>query len=358
MSNKTFFDLKQEVQVTGKCHGCGGCVTFCTAINYGALEMGGDGLPRYKSVEKCIDCGLCYRICPAVNEHEQELRRHYHWSAPAGRIQGVHSARVRDPFIRARATDGGAVTGMLLHLFDKGHIEGAIVTHQENGNRKPLLASTRDEIIRSAGTSFDLASGMAEMGSSYSSYSPSIQAMGDLLRTGLRRIAFVGTPCQIKSVRKMQLLGVVPADAVRFCFGLFCSANYTIDPRQLGQMGALSGHAISDLVKVNVKDDIQLYFGDGQPVRIPLKEMQRFRRPACGHCHEFAADYADISFGGVGSEEGWTTVVTRTALGRALFADALESMLEVMSIDEHRGCTERAMTAVLESSVRKQALLG
>lgn len=33
---KTFFNLIQEVQKPGLCHRCGGCVTFCTTINYGA----------------------------------------------------------------------------------------------------------------------------------------------------------------------------------------------------------------------------------------------------------------------------------------------------------------------------------
>lgn len=354
MNVKTFFDLKQEVQATGKCHGCGGCVTFCTAINYGALEMGENNIPRYRSVEKCIDCGLCYRICPAVNDREKELQRRFAWSAPAGRILGVHSARVRDRYIRGRATDGGAVTGLLLHLFDKGHIEGAIVTQQENGTRQPLLATTRDEIIRSAGTTFDLSGSMAQLGIGYSTYSPSIQAMGDLLRTGLRRIAFIGTPCQIKSVRKMQLLGIVPADAVKFCFGLFCSANYAFDAQLLGKLPALAGRSMDKVIKVNIKEGFLLHFEDGERFEIPLAEMEHFRRPACTHCREFSAEYADISFGGVGSEDGWTTVVTRTPLGRAVFADALETTIEAMSIDEYKGCADRAMAAVFSSSTKKR----
>src|SRR5512139_1970143 len=72
---KTFFNLIQEVQKPGLCHHCGGCVTFCTAINYGALELGEDGKPRYKDIEKCIECGLCYSICPEIHELEEETKR-------------------------------------------------------------------------------------------------------------------------------------------------------------------------------------------------------------------------------------------------------------------------------------------
>ena len=49
---KTFSHLIEEVQKPGLCHHCGGCVTFCTAINYGALELAEDGAPRYKDPAK------------------------------------------------------------------------------------------------------------------------------------------------------------------------------------------------------------------------------------------------------------------------------------------------------------------
>jgi len=55
---KTFFDLIQEIQKPGLCHRCGGCVTFCSAVNYGALELDVEGKPRYGEIEKCIECGL------------------------------------------------------------------------------------------------------------------------------------------------------------------------------------------------------------------------------------------------------------------------------------------------------------
>ena len=90
---KTFFNLIQEVQKPGLCHHCGGCVTFCTAINYGALELGEDGRPRYKDIEKCIECGLCYSICPEIHELDEETRRMVSWSAPMGRILNTTVAR-------------------------------------------------------------------------------------------------------------------------------------------------------------------------------------------------------------------------------------------------------------------------
>ena len=60
---KTFLNLIEEVQKPGLCHHCGGCVSFCTAINYGALELDENGMPRFSDRDKCIECGLCSLVC-------------------------------------------------------------------------------------------------------------------------------------------------------------------------------------------------------------------------------------------------------------------------------------------------------
>ena len=92
---KTFADLIKEVQEPGLCHHCGGCVTFCTAINYGALAMDPDGRPHYQDQDKCIECGICYAICPEINGtrgRDQEIRL---LDPPMGRIIDTTMARSR-----------------------------------------------------------------------------------------------------------------------------------------------------------------------------------------------------------------------------------------------------------------------
>lgn len=352
---KTFFDLKQEVQATGRCHGCGGCVTFCTAINYGALEMGSDNVPRYKSVEKCIDCGLCYMICPVIGELDQKIRTQAAWSAPMGRIIDITVAHVNDKEQRAQATDGGVVTGILLHLFDTGRIDGAIVAQNTPNGRKPLLATTRDEILSAAGTHFDTSQGTTLLGEQYSTYSPSSQALGSLIRQGLKRIAFVGTPCQIKSVRKMQALKIVPSDAIKYYLGLFCSANFDFSGGRIRELERLADCSMNEIDKINIKDHLLLHKKDGKTVKIAFRDLEFAKRSACSFCDDFSAEYADISFGGLGAANGWTTVVTRTAVGRAVFADAREAALSFLSIDENPQLDRTVVQKLLDSSNKKKA---
>lgn len=142
---KTFTDLMKEVQEQGLCHHCGGCVAFCSAINYGALELGEDGRPRYRDKDKCIEGGLCYSICPEIGELDEETRNLVSWEAPMGRIQGTAVARATDPAVRADATDGGVVTALLLYLFDHGDIDAAIVSRKTGPfQRQPWLARSRE----------------------------------------------------------------------------------------------------------------------------------------------------------------------------------------------------------------------
>jgi len=351
---KTFFDLKQEIVATGLCHGCGGCVTFCTAINYGALHMGDDHIPRYKSVEKCIDCGLCYLICPAAGELEDQIQRNVDWSAPMGRILQASIAQASDENIRNRATDGGVVTAMLLHLFDNGRIDGAIVSKETPEGRIPFLAVSREDIIEAAGSHYDAMQGPIQLGKEYSTYSPSTQALGSLMRQGLKRIAFVGAPCQIKAVRKMEALKLVPSDSIKYYFGLFCTSNFDLGGEKIEILEKLADCSMDDVEKMNIKDDFMLHLKNGSIKSVPLDKLTFAKRDACSFCEDFSAEYADISFGGLGADNGWTTVVTRSPLGRAAFADARETCLDIQSIDDNPGRDQRIIAKIMDSSIQKK----
>lgn len=319
---KTFFNLIQEVQKPGLCHRCGGCVTFCTAVNYGALELDEDGKPRYADIEKCIECGLCHAICPEVDELEEETKRRAAWSAPIGRVIETTVARATDADVRRAATDGGVVTGLLLHLFDRGRIDGAIVTRPVGPfQRRPFLATSREEIRDAAGFYFDTSHGMPEYSQAYLTYS-SIEELDPMLRSGLQRVALVGTPCQIKSVRRMQVLGIVPSESISLCLGLFCSGNFVFGDEQRRQIAEQAGLHWDEVRKINIKENLMLHLVSGEVKTVALESMDFMRRFACQFCPDYSAELADIAFGGIGAAEGWTTVLSRTPLGRAVLADA------------------------------------
>ncbi len=319
---KTFHNLVEDVQKPGLCHRCGGCVTFCTAVNYGALELDAEGKPRYSDEDKCIECGLCYSICPEIDELDEETKKRLAWNPPIGRIIETGIVRATDPNVRKRATDGGAVTALLLHLFKSGRIDGAIVTKQSGPfRREPFLAVSEADILDAAGFFFDTSHGMKSFSDYYVTYGQ-IREFEPLIKKGLQRVAFIGTPCQIKSVRRMQTLNIIPSDTIKFCLGLFCSGNFVFGKNQQEKIAKIGGFQFKDVKKINIKEDLIIHLNSGEVKTMMLDELEFMKRFACYFCPDYSAEYADVSFGGIGADEGWTTVITRTPVGRASVADA------------------------------------
>lgn len=353
---KTFDDLIEEVQKPGLCHHCGGCVTFCTSINYGALELGEDGMPQYADKDKCIQCGLCHAICPEIDEMREETRNVAGWVPPIGGVIETTMARARDATVRAKATDGGVVTALLLHLFDRGHIDGAIVTRQTGPfQREPWLATTREEILEAAGFFIDTSRGMDHFGKGYSTYSPSVQEFRPMVQKGLRRVAMVGTPCQIQAVRKMEALSVVPSDAIRYTLGLFCSGNFFFGEKEKGDLEKLGNFKWEDVEKINIRDAMIIKLSTGKIQTIPLKKLDPMKRYACHYCPDYSAEFADIAFGGVGADDNWTTVITRTPLGRAIFADARTTTIETYDFSADNSRPGKIKDLIKDLSGKKRA---
>jgi coenzyme F420 hydrogenase subunit beta len=326
---KTFADLIEEVQKPGLCHHCGGCVTFCTAINYGALALDDDGRPRYRDRDKCIECGICYAICPEIKEHEEETKKHVSWHPPFGRIMGTTIARSLDPQVRAQATDGGAVTALLLGLLDKGHIDGAVVAKKAGlFKREPWLALTREDLLAAAGFHFDSSHGMERFSEVYSTYSPSIAQLQQVTKKHLHRVAIVGTPCQINTLRRMEVMGLVPTDTIKYYFGLFCAGNFVFGEPERRQLEALGRFKWEEVRKINLKEELMIHLRNREVRFIPLEKLDFMKRHACHFCSDYAAEYADLSFGGIGAAEGWTTVITRSRVGETLMSRSLGKYLE------------------------------
>ncbi|MDI6854646.1 MAG: Coenzyme F420 hydrogenase/dehydrogenase, beta subunit C-terminal domain [Deltaproteobacteria bacterium] len=352
---KTFTDLITEVQEKGLCHHCGGCVAFCTAINYGALWLGADGRPRYLDKDKCIECGICYAICPVINELDEETKKLVSWSPPMGPVLGTATARAMDPEVQARGTDGGVVTALLLHLFEQGRIDAAIVSKKGGPFlRLPWLAKSREEILEAAGFHFDTVPNIAHFSQMYSTYSPSIMELREVAKKAVRRVAFVGTPCQINALRRMEVLGVVPSDAIKIHFGLFCAGNFQFGEDERRRLETLGNFQWPQVYKVNLKEDLMVHLRDGAIRHIPLEELAFMKRRACLFCDDYAAEYADLSFGGLGAPEGWTTVIVRSTVGRAILTQALGSTVEASNYRESPALSQALMAKVHEWSEKKK----
>jgi coenzyme F420 hydrogenase subunit beta len=321
---KTFHDLKSEVQQRNFCGKCGGCVAFCSASNLGALETGPDGTPRFADEEKCLKCGICYMICPNIYDLDEELKKKTKWESPIGPVKDLVSAQTTNLAIREKCTDGGVVTSLLLYLMDNHMIDGALVSRSDGPfHRGPMLATSGEEIISASGSHYDESFSIVKLGSDYSTYSPAMQELKGLRKGLIDRVAMVGTPCQIHTVRKMQVLRIIPSDVIKYCFGLFCMENFSFNDVQMKHLEKRYGFDLAHVTKLNVKEDFFIYLEDGRVIHIPFEEIDSIARPACLVCPDFSAEFSDISFGGLGSPEGYTTVLVRSEKGKMVYRGAL-----------------------------------
>jgi coenzyme F420 hydrogenase subunit beta len=334
----SFDHLQKEVVDRGTCGRCGGCVSFCTANRIGALEIGEDGLPRYKKEAECLECGLCYLICPQTVDLNDSLKDKFRWKAPIGYVEDLHSLRATNKEIQEVATDGGVVTALLSHMLKNNFIDGAVVSKRDGlFNRRSVVATTTDEILEAAGSSFSEAPHLDKMGGEYSSCVPVAKTIRDYSQKKLHKLAVVGTPCQIDAVRKMQVLNILPSDIIEFTIGLFCMQCFSME--RLINCEFLETHHINveNIKKINVKEDFYLHMKTGEVIHIPLEEVESIARPACLACTRFSNDFADISVGGLGSPEGYTTVLVRSISGKRMIADVMsEGSIEKIQYDKEK----------------------
>jgi coenzyme F420 hydrogenase subunit beta len=357
---KTFRELREEVVLKGLCGKCGGCVSFCSAGELHALEMGEDDVPRYTDEKRCLYCGICYMICPTTKDLDAEMQDNFGWKAPIGQWETISSARATDEAIRAVATDGGVVTALLCYMLESRLIDGAIVSRKTAAfAREPMIATTREELIAAAGSHFGDVAHLEELAQKYTTYSPTISAVKGLEGRDLQRVAMVGAPCQIRSIRKMQCLGILPAHIIHHTIGLFCMENLLFDLSGRKMLEDKLQIDLADIDKLNIKEDIIITLQDGTAVHLPFEEADELARPACLACTDFANDYADLSAGGLGSPTGYTTMVIRSDKGSRVYTEALRGgYIEERAFSDYaelRSERTKMMARVVAFAQRKRA---
>jgi len=324
VSSKTFEDLIKDVHEKGLCGECGGCVSFCTAGDIKAIEMSESGPPKYTNKDLCRNCGICYFVCPQTHVLDDKLNEKFNYNPPIGSYKKVSSVKAVAKEIVEEATDGGAVTAILTYLLEHNLINGAIVCKKEGPfNRVPFLATTKEGLLEAAGSHYDIFQPLIKL-DKYITFIPTNVKLKDLVNSDFLSVAIVGTPCQIHSIRKMQELRILPAHIVNYTLGLFCNLNFSFNNEAREKLEQKFIFSFKDVKKINIKENLILQLKDDRRISIEFNDLYEIARPACFACRDFSNVYADISFGGLGSKDGYTTTIIRTEVGQELYDNALK----------------------------------
>ena len=307
-------DLEAEVIYNELCCYCGSCGAFCK--EYITYE---NELPKTK--KKCYEiCGACYDFCPRTFFAPFEVERAVFGDIRADNLLGYYqgeilTARATDDTVRDKAQDGGVVSALLVFLLEKGEIDAAVVSKTgENWEPEPFVATKREDILAAAGSKY--------------TQCPSVLGIGDAFEQGYKNVALVGLPCHLQGMRKVQLSKGfdVGAERVKLLIGLFCTE--TFDMEMLTKKLTELGTSIEEVEKFNIrKGSFIVQTKAGKELKTPIKKMRGYAREACNYCYDFAAEFADISVGSIGSEDGWSTVIVRSEAGKDLLTRAEEAGL-------------------------------
>jgi len=240
-----------------------------------------------------------------------------------GRYKEVLTARSADDYIRSIAQDGGTVTTLMCFALETGSIDGAVLTKKTSEEWVPgqYVATTMDEIMESARSVYAL--------------SPSLFQLKEATRA-LTKVGYVGLPCQIEAIRKMQLYPFGArdiAESLVLVIGIFCYENFY--PASLKAIvEGLGEQPLEDVVRMRCASGRFRTEGE-KGISLPLKEASRYIQDGDRICPDLVSEWADISIGSVGSEPGWNTVFLRTKVGRDFFKKAVEAgKLETKEIGE------------------------
>jgi coenzyme F420 hydrogenase subunit beta len=330
--------LAKNVVTTEKCVGCGTCVVVCP---FGCLEYA-EGEPRI--IKECKICGICAQVCPMYEWSWSKVEnfvfgRERKAEEEFGIYRKLAIAKAKDSEILKVCQDGGVATALLSFALEKGIIDCAIVS--ENNREKPFypiprLATTRKEILECAGTKY--------------SYSPNILTLTEALKQKKTSIAFVGTPCQIRAIRKIQASGLKKYSAsLKFLIGLMCSECFTYEGLMKKHIRETLGVNLSAIKKMNIKGKM-LITTESEVKAIPLTDVKQYVRKSCRFCDDFSSELADISIGGLGLD-GWTFGVIRTKEGQEVFETAEKAgVLETRPIEKG----EFALSLLLKLSAKKR----
>lgn len=341
-----FENLTEKVVDQGACTGCGACVISC---QYQDVIEYSEGKP--KSIGECQLCGFCTHVCPRYALQRNELEhfifgRERKLEEDFGIYREIYVAKSTDNKVLKRCQDGGVATALINMALDSDIIDGAIISGVDPSIPwlpMPFFSTNIDETIHYAGTRY--------------TYSPNLLALGKNADE-FTRLAFVGTPCQIRALRQMEkILYCIRPDLEKktyylaFTVGLFCSESFTYEGLMVKKIQNEMGINLNDIEKINIKGGMLLTLKNGKIVKIPLKDVTPYAEEKCKYCEDFSAELADISLGGVGLD-GRTFAVIRTKQGETIFNHAInKKKLNIKPIEEFK----RAYNLLLRLSKHKQS---
>jgi coenzyme F420 hydrogenase subunit beta len=341
-----FDELERLIIEPGFCTQCGVCEAACPVH---AIKVE-HGKPRrlHDCSEDMDSCPICYDMCPHTDALLFETLK-FVADAPnrrenLGYYRKILLAHATDPTLREASRSGGVVTALLDFAITRKIIDSAIAS--EASSRVPIkigpsICLVPDDMLSAVDAKI-VPSAVAE-------------AFGRaVFEHGRISIAFVGIPCHIVAVRKLEAWQHRLMSSLHITIGLFCLWTFS-----LGQLleYLLDKHSIAanEIQNVDLTANEYVVTTENRIVRIPLSEAKPHIMNRCRTCTYFTSQLADISVGGAGPLKNWSIVLIRTVKGEEFFDRAIkEGIITTKKIETE----PQALAHLLQlASYKRQAAL-
>ncbi len=310
-----FNDLKRIIIEPGFCTLCGACESACPIH---AIKVEEDKTSRlYDCSEHLDSCPICYDICPHTDALLFETLRFVadapHRRESLGYYRKILLAHATNPTLRDATRSGGVVNALLNFAISEKIIDSAIVSEVSPRiaiKVKPLVSLLPDDML-SAVDSKIVPSAVAE-------------AFGRaVFEHGKVHIAFVGVPCQILALRKLEAWQHKLMDSLEITIGLFCLWTFSLG-RLLEYLLQEHNIAANEIQNVDLTMDKYVVTAEKCLKQIPISEVKSHIMNRCRTCADFTSELADLSVGGATPLKDWSILIIRTKKGEEFFNMAVE----------------------------------
>ena len=323
--SKVFNKLNNEVILRGLCTHCGSCA----GLSGGGIKMTESEhgpIPEYINDEIILD-DLIYSSCPGKGINYPNLVKYLFNSQKIdwriGYYKNTYVGYSLNEKIRKNGASGGVITSLLLYLLENNLIDGAITLKQGSPMpwlAEPIIATTSKEIIDGA----------------QSVYAPiPVNIIFDKVKSFQGKLAFVGLPDQIASLRYIQNQNIEWAKKIKYVFGPYVGTNM--------YSGAIKSFLRSNGYK-NLEDISKLKYRDGEwpgYLKINMKDGNVLKAEKFYYNYlipfyitnssllstDFTNELTDISVGDAWNPKyenlgkGFSVIISRSKLGEDLLKE-------------------------------------
>ncbi len=201
-----------------------------------------------------------------------------------------------------KGQDGGVASTMLAAGLESGVFDTVVIVSRGEGySAQVKVTHNAAEVLDSAGTVYLKAN--------------VTKKLREMVMHGTKKIALVCTPCEAKIARRIQQ--TLEGKCQITILGLFCYEAFDKDQLKKSTEVQL-GIDLDKAQKTQVRKGKFSAFLDGKEFSCNLKDISSASEKSCHFCDDFTSRFADLSVGSVGSKEGYSTVIVRSAAGENL----------------------------------------